>query len=46
MSARIGDLLVKEGILSQEKLALALEEQKKTKGRLGSCLVKLGFASD
>ena len=46
MSARIGDLLVKEGFLSQEKLALALAEQKKTKGRLGNCLVKLGFVSD
>ena len=46
MSARIGDLLVKERIITQEQLTRALEEQKKTKGRLGSCLVKLGFVSD
>ncbi len=46
MSARIGDLLVKEGMISQEQLTKALEEQKKTGGRLGSCLVKLGFVRD
>ena len=44
MSARLGDLLVKESIITQEKLTRALEEQKKTKARLGSC--KLGFVSD
>ena len=46
MSARIGDLLVKEGVIAQEQLNKALEEQKKTGGRLGSVLVKLGFISD
>jgi type IV pilus assembly protein PilB len=46
MSARIGDLLVKEGILSTDQLSKALEEQKKSGGRLGSCLVRLGFVSD
>ena len=46
MSARIGDLLVKDGIIKQEQLTRALEEQKKTHGRLGSCLVKLGFVTD
>ncbi len=46
MSARIGDLLVKERIISQDQLTKALEEQKKTGGRLGSILVKLGFVSD
>ena len=46
MSARLGDLLVKESIITQEKLTRALEEQKKTKARLGSCVVKLGFVSD
>ena len=46
MSARIGELLVKEGIIKQEQLTSALAEQKKTKGRLGSCLVRLGFVTD
>ncbi len=46
MSARIGDLLVKDGVITQEQLLKSLEEQKKTGGRLGSCLVKLGFVSD
>jgi len=46
MSARIGDLLVKDGIISQDQLTKALGEQKKTGGRLGSILVKLGFVSD
>ncbi len=46
MSARIGDLLVKEGLISQEQLGKALDEQKKTGGRLGSCLVKLGYIND
>ncbi len=46
MSARIGDLLVKEGMISQDQLNKALEDQKKTGGRLGSCLVKLGFVND
>jgi type IV pilus assembly protein PilB len=46
MSARIGDLLVKEGVITPEQLGKALEDQKKSGGRLGSCLVRLGFVSD
>ena len=46
MSARIGDLLVKEGIVTSEQLSQALESQKKGGGRLGSVLVKLGFVGD
>jgi type IV pilus assembly protein PilB len=46
MSARLGDLLVKEGIINGEQLDRALQDQKKTGGRLGSCLVRLGFVSD
>ncbi len=46
MSARIGDLLVKEGILSAEQLQQALDKQKKEGGRLGSVLVKMGFVGD
>ena len=43
---RLGDLMVKENLISQAQLTQALEAQKKNGGRLGSCLVKLGFVSD
>ena len=43
---RLGDLMAKEGLISPAQLAQALEYQKKNGGRLGSCLVKLGFTND
>src|SRR5438067_12827488 len=48
MSQRLGDLLVKEKILSPEQLEQALKALKDSGGkdRLGSILVKLGFLSD
>src|SRR3954470_22079273 len=48
MSQRLGDLLVKEKILSPEQLEQALKAQKESGGkdRLGSVLVKLGMMSD
>ena len=46
MSARLGEILVKEKLLSQEQLKQALDHQKKNGGRLGQALVKLGFISD
>ncbi|HUR36617.1 MAG TPA: type IV-A pilus assembly ATPase PilB [Terriglobales bacterium] len=48
MSQRLGDLLVKEKVLTQEQLDQALKTQKDAGGkdRLGSVLVKLGFLSD
>ncbi|HUS18951.1 MAG TPA: type IV-A pilus assembly ATPase PilB [Terriglobales bacterium] len=48
MSQRLGDLLVKEKVLTQEQLEQALKTQKDAGGkdRLGSVLVKLGFLSD
>ena len=46
MSARIGDLLVKEGVITAAQLTQALDHQKKNGGRLGSCLVKLAFVSE
>jgi type IV pilus assembly protein PilB len=47
MSQRLGDLLVKEKVITQEQLDQALKAQKDTGvGRLGSVLVKLGFLSD
>jgi len=43
---RLGELLVKANLISTEQLAQALEYQKKSGGRLGSCLITLGLASD
>jgi type IV pilus assembly protein PilB len=43
---RIGELLIDQGLISEEKLAQGLEEQKKTKLQLGKCLVNLNFISE
>src|SRR5881275_949094 len=46
MSQRLGDLLVKEKIITPEQLQQATKVQKETSCRLGSALVKLNFLSD
>src|SRR5271166_1066283 len=46
MSQRLGDLLVKEKIITPEQLEQANKVQKEQSCRLGSALVKLGFLSD
>jgi type IV pilus assembly protein PilB len=46
MSQRLGDLLVKEKVITQEQLEQATKLQKETHARLASALVKLGFLSD
>ncbi len=46
MSQRLGDLLVREKVITQEQLDQALKGQRDSGGRLGSVLVKLGFLSD
>jgi type IV pilus assembly protein PilB len=46
MSSKIGDLLVKENLISQQQLKEALEYQRVNGGRLGNCLIKLGFVTD
>jgi len=46
MSGKIGEILLKEKIISAEQLRQALEYQKTNGGRLGNALVKLGFLSD
>src|ERR1700741_940383 len=46
MSQRLGDLLVKEKVITQEQLVQATKVQKETNCRLGSALVKLGFLTD
>ena len=42
----IGQLLVEENIISASQLELALEEQKRSKKRLGEVISLLGFASE
>jgi type IV pilus assembly protein PilB len=46
MSQRLGDLLVKEKIITPEQLEQANKIQKEQSCRLGSALVKLGFLTD
>jgi len=46
MSQRLGDLLVKEKVITSEQLEQATKLQKESHTRLGSALVKLGFLSD
>jgi type IV pilus assembly protein PilB len=43
---RLGDLLVREKLITREQLDKALGEQKTTGMRLGYCLVKLGFVPE
>src|SRR5271170_2449980 len=46
MSSRLGEILVKDSLISADQLKQALEYQKKNGGRLGTCLVKMGLVSD
>ncbi|GAC1634780.1 MAG: type IV-A pilus assembly ATPase PilB [Candidatus Acidiferrum sp.] len=46
MSVRLGEILVKENLISQDQLQKALEFQRSNGGKLGSCLTKLGFITD
>lgn len=45
MRKRLGDILQERGLISQEELAAALEEQRRSGDRLGESLVKLGFVT-
>ncbi len=42
-SERLGDLLVREGLITREQLEKALQEQRQSGTRVGYNLVKLGF---
>jgi type IV pilus assembly protein PilB len=46
MSSRLGEILIKESLITSDQLRQALEHQKAHGGRLGTCLMKLGFISD
>ena len=46
MSAKLGEILVRENLITSQQLRETLEYQRANGGRLGSNLVKLGFVSD
>ena len=46
MSAKLGEILVRENLITSQQLREALEFQRSNGGRLGSNLVKLGIISD
>src|ERR1700736_3981157 len=46
MSSRLGEILVKDSLISADQLKQALEYQKKNGGRLGTWLVKLGLVRE
>ncbi|MDO5575467.1 MAG: ATPase, T2SS/T4P/T4SS family, partial [Fibrobacter sp.] len=43
---RIGEVLIEQGLITEEQLNQGLEEQRKTGLRLGKCLTNLGFISE
>jgi len=45
-SKKLGEILLEEGMINEEQLEKAIEEQSKTSESLGSILVKLGFITE
>lgn len=43
---RIGDLLIQNGVITEDQLMTALAEQKKTGRKLGKALVELGYVDE
>ncbi len=46
MSVRLGELLIKANLITQDQLKDALKAQKDTGGKLGETLIKLGFVAE
>ncbi|HKS67056.1 MAG TPA: type IV-A pilus assembly ATPase PilB [Candidatus Acidoferrales bacterium] len=46
MSSRLGEILIKDSLISSDQLKQALDYQKRNGGRLGTCLVKMGLVND
>ena len=46
MAVKLGEMLQKAGLITQEQLAEALEAQKKNGGKVGYNLIKLGFVEE
>ncbi len=46
MSLKLGEILVRENLITPQQLQEAIEYQRRNGGRLGSILVRLGFIAD
>jgi type IV pilus assembly protein PilB len=46
MAGKLGEILLKENLVTPDQLKQAMEHQRANGGRLGNSLVKLGFMSD
>ena len=46
MSVRLGDLLAKAGLISEDQLKESLQAQKETGSKLGETLIQLGYVSE
>ncbi len=46
MISNVGDILVKNGVITPEQLKKATDDQKKGGGKLGSSLIKLGYIEE
>src|SRR6202023_2191637 len=46
MSSRLGEILVKENLITADQLKQAMAHQRQNGGRLGPALMKWGFVSD
>jgi len=46
LSARLGEILIKEKLITTAQLEQALQYQKQHGGRLGNCLMKLGYITE
>ncbi len=46
MALRLGELLVRENMITQEQLRTAIEEQKRAGGRLGTHLTDMGYIGE
>jgi type IV pilus assembly protein PilB len=46
MSGKLGEILIKENLITHEQLKQALDHQKSNGGRLGNALVRMGFLTD
>ncbi|HOW83304.1 MAG TPA: hypothetical protein PK573_12140 [Spirochaetota bacterium] len=43
---KIGQILVKGGVINEKQLKFALEKQEREGGRIGDILISLGFITD
>ena len=46
MPEKLGELLVRNSVISSQQLGKALEDQKSSGGRLGESLIRLGFLGE